>query len=383
MKYIVAVLCIVWSLPAFAADISAGLQRHDKSNDGRLDAAELRAYFLEFDPEIVRARAEGEAEAKLQERANDLAVDALTAFPTTISVTIKEASAFVNRRNRMLQPDVKIGWRTLAFRRMVLDTADPRGSRIRRPSVVSYIRNNEAADKDQINVWGGVQLFQYRRDFGLNKNHTLAVGVGIEAEVDGSKKSVDSTIEGGIPITYEWSSTGDSFLDSVAIGLTPKFGTDRAFNREVRELVLGVAPGISTLKLGYLQPIIGNRESGFGAWLAMQWQAGLLLEQGHIADAAGNEKLARLAASEPRYFRLTPTLSVALVPERLVPRLTLSSDYYQRFDETQDWSRGYSETRATYDLSKNIALTVLYAAGHKPPDFAKTSKFIVGIGILK
>lgn len=390
---LVSVLALLVFMPAASADaadqVIEQLARFDKNTDRRLDRAELVEYFLVHDKVITELRKKGMGEPALRTEAELRADDALSyQCATCDSVSFESAGDYVRDNLRVTTPrKLKIGWRGLSFRRFATDPADPRQlSPDKRPALFSYKRDSQATDKDQVNWLGGVQL--YRHVFDLTaapvNEHFLTVVPAVEADIDGSKAANETSLEFALPITYEWERLrgAERVLAGLTLTFTPKRLTDRRFDREGWEFTTEASvSSVPFLRAGYSTPLADGPD---GAALLFYWKPALRLETGKITDAAGNAKLAVLA-QEGTYSRIVPRITASARSERLLTGLSVGLDYFYRFHATDESDYDYGELRFTYDLTSDRSLSfgLVITRGHKPPDFVKTDRILVGFGFLQ
>jgi hypothetical protein len=360
----------------------------DKDRDGFLDRTELVAYFLANDPVVATLKTNGASEARLRSEAETRARDAMT-FESDLAAPVKidVAAAYVNRFATTLPPQkFRIGWPGFGIRRFVTDTVDPRSpKRDSKAAIFSYRRDNEATDKNQPNFLGGIQLGSWtsQLDSGQVPTHYLTVAPGVEADIDGGKKRTDSSVDIGIPISYQHTTTRRlALITGTTLTVTPKWNTDRAFERDVREVSISFAATSGRLaRAGYV--------TGFGddvsPALTISWQPSVLLESGKVVDPAGNTKLEAIQ-QEGAYVRAGPRISATLRPAVLSTRLVLNFDYFHRFGVAGKSVRAaYTESRAMVDVTPDgsVGVGVIYRRGHRPPDFGEINSVLVGIGILQ
>lgn len=246
-------------------------------------------------------------------------------------------------------------------------------------------RDENATDRDSINIFGGARL--YKNTWAINAKKSvprnlLTISTGIDFDLDGTKKPHENTIDFGVPLAYEWvaprGSTG--FFTGHVLTLTPKFGTDRAFDREVYNLdLLWSFTSERLLRAGYLTrfPRAALRPRATIAWVPT-----VQVELGNVADPAGN---ADLDARKGTFLRVAPRIDLTFRPIAIHERLSLALRYFYRIDLREDWQRPYGEATLAYDLTPTgfVAFTVAHRRGRKPPDFKDTKTTVIGIGIKK
>jgi hypothetical protein len=386
---LVMVLLVLCTAEMASAQTEETIRLYDANQDGRYDEVELTALFFDHDPEILQLRASGTPETALKKIARDRAVDVLTLRCDSCTIApLADVLLFVEERAWALGVTRKrLGWSTLAFRRFVTDTADPRQlSPDKRPFIFSYKRDNAATDKDQVNILGGIQAYKWLVNFGdVNiPRHFVSAAPGVELDIDGSKKPFESSIEFGVPLAYEYAREGRLAVSGFIASLTPKYLTDRDFERSGWEIVYeGSLNSLALGRMGYTT-WLGRSNGPSSAIFAIYWRPSFRLETREITDAAGNEKLAALA-KEGKYTRPTPRLTAVGRFERWLPALTLNFDYFHRMNGPDDLTYGYGETRFTYDLTadRTFSFGLVITRGRKPPDFARTDRVLIGFGFLQ
>jgi len=313
----------------------------------------------------------------MQETARDKAVDFLSAEsessdPVAINATtLARIKAFVDK-----SPGSKpVLWKGFGIKRFVTDPIDLRQGRQARPAIVSYKYDKEADRQSQLSFIGGVQLYSHSWGWpsgaGSGPTVFLTLAPGIDFDVDGNKKTEETTVSIGVPVSLEWVRESP-WLSDMALTVKPKFETDRKLKREVREVQFAWSFASQKLGNGYFTPL------GSGKF-KISWLPLVGLEVGKVYDAGGNENLQTLE-SDPAYVRLAPRISFSIIRERLV----FGMDYAHRFDLKEGWDRGYGEMSVTYDLNqkKNIQFTLYYRRGRKPPYFKQVNEFVIGVGFL-
>lgn len=373
--------------PVFAQTESE-VRAADADQDGRFDHAELLALFLGADAEIKAMRAAGAPSADINALAEDRAEDVLTyRCGDCATVSFSLVLAFIQERTwaRGVTRE-RIGWRTLAIRRFATDGADPRQVLPdKRPFIFSYKRDNEAADKDQVNLLGGIQFYKAVWALDPATEHFVTATPALEMEIDGGKKSHESSIEIALPLSYEYSRAGRARFAGFTTAVTPKFLTDRAFERRGWEVVVeGHIASTLLGNMGYTSWLGREPDTLSSSILSLYWRPSLRVETGRITNAAGNARLEALA-EEGHYTRLVPRIVVVARPERWLPALSITADYFHRFDGPEGKSAGYGETRITYDLTAQRAFSIglVITRGRRPPDFAPVDRILIGVGVLQ
>lgn len=398
MSRAAALCCCIIALaatprPAAAQDdtLVELLTMYDRDVDGRLDRAELTAFFLAHDKAIADLRAKHVDEPALRDEADLRADDALSyRCGSCMTVAIEQAAAFVRDSIRLTTPRrFRLGWKGLSFRRFATDPADPRQlGPDRRPALFSYKRDAHAKVPNQVNWLGGIQLFRLVRniDQGSVPHHFVVLTPAVEADIDGSKPANETSLDFGVPVTYEWERGGGrKVVSGFSLTVTPKRLTDRDFEREGWELATELSTSsVPLLRMGYTTAVADDVTGGRGALLLVYWKPSLRIETGEITDAAGNTKLEVLQA-EGRYSRVAPRLAATVRSERLLPGFTIGLDYFHRVRATRDADYGYGELRFIYDLNADRSLSVgmILTRGRKPPDFANTDRILIGFGFLQ
>lgn len=375
-----AVVIAITLAASLFGDTHAELRAYDRNHDGDLDRAELVAYFVSNDPER-----ENLSDPALRARADDRAVDILTAFRcercTGISIdAAADLVASVSPSTAKAEREKTKGpcewW---AFKRAVTDAVDPRGAETEFPAVFSYRRDKHKDDTDQLNLLGSVEVVNCRGEIGKLAGGTGGFAPSIELEVDGSTAKNENTIAVGLPVSIEWTRVATAFLPELGVTLTPKVSTDRGFDRRVYE-VSGEfwfhSPKL--LNAGYLTwfPRTAARNPSATLW----WRPRIIAELTNVSDAAGNEDLQKVAGTS---LRFGPRIDVVFKPLKLNERLSFGWKFFDRFDNDDSKWRSYSETSAMYDVNEEgtIAITALYRHGRKPPAMGPTDVWLIGIGI--
>ena len=367
---VVAALIFAALIPAEAlADTFHALVRFDANADGELDESELTSYF----------------EEKGNKDAEDRAGDLLTRFcDDCVTIPISKAAEVLARGNEeSVEPKRHVGaCRFLSIKRTVADEVDPRAAEGEFPSVFSYKRDTQAEDRDQINVLGAVEAFDCARDGGDPKilNITYGAAMGVDFDVDGSVEANENTIEASLPLFWQRVSIDpDAFVTQLKLTVTPKFNTDRDFDREVVEGSAALTfQSRRLLRLGLKSHLRSGDKAIFSVW----WQPVVQFEVGDIGDPAGNEDLAE---QDGQYSRLALRGDLILWPVMLSDRVAIKLKSTNRFNADESGSRSYTEATLAYDLtaSGSVALTAVYRHGRKPPDFSVKDQWLIGIGIQR
>lgn len=378
----VLMLLLFLATGAYGANSREQVAPFDSNSDGVLDKEEIIRLFL-----TIRGLPDSTESRKL---GADFAADMLSfRCSACTTVTIDDAVGFLDEKDRKaaleraIAEDKKrrIGWRGLGFGRFVVDTVNPRPTKFKAPFILSYRHDSEGKDKDQLNVLGGLQLWKGEWDFNDESTLTLATTPGIDFDVVGSKAAAESTITAGIPVFIRWVFDSRA-VESITLGLKPKFSTDRAFNREVPELNLSFTFTSPAIGAGVITPNPVIQDNGRLPPWGLFWEPAFEVETGEVRDAAGNEKLTAL---EPigSYERVVPRIKVMIFPYALSERLRFTGEYFYRFDPDENWERPYGEARLDYDLvmDGSLELSVVYRHGRKPPAFEDINDVLVGIGI--
>ena len=364
--------------PGEPGDVAA----YDANDDDQLDRVELKTYYLK---ELAATK-----EDATDKKADDFAVDVITSCSQctdTDKVPFNEAriiARFYVDRGKALKEikEFRIGWKGLGFKRFVVDSASPRSSRFEAPLVLSYRRNVKAAKHDQFILLGGIQLYEVAHDLESTGRSIVTASPGVDLDVDTGKKSSDSSIVFGLPLYYRQIWHPNSLLESVTVALAPKFGTDRAFDREVLEGTVGITPTSSVLQAGYIWPRAVLDDFGNRPWISISWLPTFQIEAGDVRDAAGNEKLEKIK-KRGAYARLTPRIDVSLYPWRISERIAFQYQYFQRYDVTGGKAYPYGEARFLYDLTFGglIQFSIIYRNGRQPPDFQQSNDLLIGLGV--
>lgn len=367
-RSILAFLLITLMSPAvFATDTYHSLLRFDANGDGRLTESELTVYFTD------------------QKNADpaDATVDLLTKFACTdcTSIAVLKAAVALDR-NRQAPSPPEAPIRPCDFftvNRTVSDDPNPRAPESEFPAIFSYLRDKHADDTDQLNILGSVKLLDCAKNAGDPKllNITYGGALGIDSDVNGSAKPSENTIEGSLPLFWRWvSKSAGKPLTGFSFTITPKFSTDRAFDREVYEVAIKTSirsPWL--LRMGLISNVKRDGRSLLATW----WQPTVQYEAGDVADPAGNEKLEKLKGN---YGRWAPRIDVIVWPCALNDRIALKANMTQRFN-VDGASHSYLEATATYDItaSGSLAFTAVFRHGRKAPDFAAKDQWLIGIGV--
>lgn len=391
MKRLFLVALLLVAAPNGHADVIPELLAFDENADGQFDQQELERYFLAHDADIAKQRKDGASAEKLGELATDRAEDALS-FPRGCedgcdAIPLDAVIAFMQERLRVtIKPtDPTFGWKGLGFERSVTDSPNPRQPKTSQPAIFSYRRDTEATDRDNFTFLGGVRLYKntWTLDPGAEPpRNFFTIAPGIDLDVDGTKKPHENAIDAGLPLSYEWVAPREStgLFTGHTLTLTPKFGTDRAFDREIYAADLSWSfSSLRFLRAGYTTRF---PRSALAPRVTLTWTPTLSLESGNVSDAAGNEELEKRKGT---FLRVTPRIDLTFRPLALHPRVSLGLRYFYRFDLREDWERPYGEASLIYDLTPtgSVAFTVTHRRGRKPPDFKATDATLIGIGITK
>jgi hypothetical protein len=390
MKRLAFLLVCLVALP-LRADVITDLAAFDENGDGLFDQAELQRYFLAHDPDIEKQRKDGASEATLAQAALDRADDALTFLPcggqACVAITLDTVLEFAQEHLRVSvkATDPKFGWKGLGFERSVTDTPNPRQTKTAQPAIFSYRRDENATDRDSVNIFGGARL--YKNTWAIDAKAStprnfFTLSTGIDFDLDGTKKAHENTIDVGVPLAYEWVAPGDSngLFTGHVLTLTPKFGTDRAFDREIYGVdLLWSFTSLRFLRAGYLTRF---PRTALRPRATIAWTPTVQLEFGDVADPAGNTDL---EARKGTFLRVAPRVDITFRPIALHERVSLGIKYFHRFDLREDWQRPYGEATLGYDLTPtgSVAFTVAFRRGRKPPDFKDIDTTLIGIGIKK
>jgi hypothetical protein len=361
------------------------LASYDADGDARLDAAELAKYFEKHDPIVAKLREGGAGAKEMKQAIDDRVEDALTFKGQATSISLDDAEAFVRQFWRATAVrKFKIGWTGLAFRRYLADPVDPREpDPDPKPTVFSYVRDDEADRKNQFSFLGGVQLWRKTWEFGKLKERVITIKPGIQGNVDGAKPTEKTTLSFKLPFDYIHVLDPAALIGSFAVNASFVKKTDRSFDRNVTEVEMWATLSSQPLgRAGFVTRLAGDARSGPAA--TFYWRPWVGLEAGKIHNAGGNKDLEALAA-QGAYVRVVPRVSATLRPLVISDRLRFSADYFHRFGLNQSLNEAYFEGRALYDLttSGNVALTVVWQRGHEPPDFGRTRRVLIGLGILQ
>jgi hypothetical protein len=352
------------------------LRRFDTDRNGRLDRSEL----IQF-----RLRASNSPGVAERAEAEDFANDVLSAtcprncssallldVIVTLQDEVRRAEVAVARKRR-------IGWRGLGFSREVVDNPNPRADKLKAPAVFSYRRDKQNEDDpDQLNLLGAIQLWSTGMDLG--NRFELNFTPGVDADIDGGKEANESSLTFGAPVFVAWVGPGTD-LEMISLALSPKFGTDRRFDREVYEFSATFSFTSEPLAAGFFYPDPVRDAAGKLPPVLFSWTPSLAVEYGKITDAGGNADLEAQAAGGS-YLRMAPRARMVIRPTALSENLRLTADGIVRFDSGER-AKAYLESRIAYDLvlDGTVQFTVLHRTGSKPPVFKHLNEFLVGIGI--
>lgn len=385
----VVLVCLL-SIVAIAQPSSEGVRsfapgepgdpaNYDADANGLLDRGELKTFYLKE----VASGADA-TDAKAEDFATDLLTSCEKCDPVPLARVRSSTRIIVQRRRAAKEAEAfHIGWPGLGFTRFVLDSVNPRpGKKFEGPLVFSYKRDTTASKHDQFTILGAIQLYQFGYDFEASGRSNLQVTPGADLDVDTSKSKNDNTISFGVPVYYTWMSAQRQLIDSLTLAVTPKFTTDRDFNREVVEGAIALTPTSPILQAGYIWPRAARDADGNLPWISLSWLPSFQLETGDVVNAGGNDKL-KAQEKDGAYVRLTPRFDLSIYPWRLSDRITLQYQYFHRFDVTEDFNHYYGEARFLYDLTFNglLQFTVVYRNGRKPPDFGQVNDVLIGLGL--
>jgi len=173
----------------------------------------------------------------------------------------------------------------------------------------------------------------------------------------------------------------DAFVESFTVGLTPKYVSDRAFRREVHEIVLHGGFSANALAAGFVRPKRVRNDGVKLPAVSWYWVPAAQLELGRVVDAGGNLQLLPLTGQ--RYVRLASRARVTIFPSAISEQLRVNADYWIRRDVEAAWWRTYFEGSLTHDIafSGKAELTLLFRRGRKPPQFTDLTEVILGLGV--
>lgn len=361
----------------------------DLNRDGSLGVGELVSLFMAHDPEFQKATAQGFTFNVRRRWAEDWAIDVATASPPATTVPVRDALRVIaglpSRAQKLYVLAVAaerprqgaLLWKSFQVRRKLEDLYDPRGWSEMRPAIFSYMRDEEAEDRDQFTFLGAVQFFSVPWQSGSRNFFNFSPAV--EMEILGAKPSNETSITFGSPIIWK-TVRRSKVLSSSILSLSPRFGTDRSFDRDVREIALGwtfasevIRSRFTTLKMANDKPV-----------LAFSWSPTVEVSTGKIEDAGGNEKLEALGVGKS-YTRALIGLNMSLAPRQLSQKLVLTIDYALRYDFDESWTRDFLSVGIAGDVTKKgtVQLTIVYRRGRKPPAFEDIDQFLFALGVLK
>jgi hypothetical protein len=340
-----------------------------------MDSSELASFAKAVNPKFSDAEAA------------DFALDVLSSFCSHNCARLKFDDFIIYLQNRARQSDEKRRadrnplWPGFAINREVVDAINPRADKSKAAAVISIKWNDEAQeskDKRQETVLGALRLLS--RNFGEGRTQ-LEMNTGVDFDIDGSKPKNETTISFGIPVSVSRIRKPDNWFESFALGLTPKWITDRSFNREVYEVALNGSFASAPIAAGFIRPAPVRRDGIHLPKVTGYWIPSAQMEFGTVRDAGGNAKLIPLEGHS--YTRVVPRAKITLFPNFISEQLQIDVDALERYDLTEKWTRPYLETRLSYDLVfKGVAqLTVVYRRGKKPPQFSKLNDVLFGVGL--
>lgn len=373
--------------PAFlvhADEMADQIKLFDSDHSETLSENELAEYARKHDPLVQKYIAEDRNTEFINNACLSFAEDALTMLPgERKEISLIEAELFVRRvsmANKKLE-DTTIGWKGLEFSRTLSDPSDPRKKQFYdRPLVLSYsVDDNREGQDGSFLLLGTIKLYTWT--VGPDNSPTQ-ISPGLELNVDSQKKANESDVALGLNVSHVITPSHPSFISSHTFGVTPTIQTDRDFQREAGDITLSYSFASEAIfRAGYVSYLgltkpISDKEPE----LKIFWKPELLLETGNIWDANENEEL-EIIEESGGYLRIAPKAQLVLSPSRLSSKLNITLDYVYRFDVEQNWQRGYLKSAVNYNISKNIALTLMYRNGRQPPDFADTDMVLFGIGL--
>lgn len=380
----ILIISLVFTGVIWGGDISSDLKAADKDHDGWLDRDELANYFLKYDKEMLELSDSGIKEEKLMEKALDLADDALSIRPSnSTKITLEDALSYIKRRASLKAKEREIKlWRGFRISRTLTDESDPRKQTMDdRAFVIAYSYDKNRQDKKGLfMLLGTVTLFDYAKDWSGGE---FQIKPGLDLDVDTSLEAVKDSVDVGLNFSLFWfNDNPDAILSSHVLSLTPKYRTDRNFNRTVYEAALTWSfASKQILRSGYNTWIGGGQKTPDDAWFRIYWKPQLGAEAGRVQDAAGSEALQQIK-DEGSYIRLSAGGKITITPLILAPKLSASASYTIRWDIRERWNKYYFTAEVAYDISKNVQFTVLYRKGAKPPFFMDIDAVLVGLGIL-
>lgn len=361
----------------------------DRDASGTLDyseAVELFSTALSRDP-----RAGQLSRLRLIQVAEDRAEDEVTRFGN-IGIPLAQVRPVSAIRATELAPATEEKARPLpwpcsgfAFKRSVTDAIDPRRSKTAAPVVFSVLRNeevDEGKERDQYTLLGGVQVCQLQ--WSLRPHHFLTFTPGVDLTSNGSDPVEKTTIAGGLSLAWDWTGrTAGGLVSGTTLVLTPRFITDRDFDREIAELGLSLTISSEVLRSGYYRYFGSELKEG-GQAFRWTWLPVLGLAAGEVEDAGGNELLLPLEGGS--YTRAKGALSASIRyrdPNRRLP-VSLILDLQNVVDLREDTDRSFGEVSLQHDLNRagTIQLTLAYRKGRKEPDFAPKDEILFGLGVL-
>lgn len=347
----------------------------DADASATLDRNELLMCFEKLD-----AAAQKAAQAATPKQIAAAAVDELLDFRAPpIRFEIAQARLDLRAARLATSEPKTIGGPRWTFGRQLVDALDPRKSSSNVPLVLSYVDDRETRNDAFVAV-GSITYLADHRD--LSRRWSQAILPTLESDITTKNNPADSSLMLALPVRWSWINPRydqGPIFDDLTIGIEPRYGTDRDLDREVLEVAMPFT--FTSRKLG---------RAGYYHWFGpgadrtqryrFFWQPTLTVEAGKINDSGGNADLEALRLAGD-YLRLAPALAFKLTLPYDAGRVTLGAGYTHRFDVEQGWDRGLTTAAIQYDLTSSIALTVSYRRGRKPPDFAETEEFLIGVGL--
>ena len=290
-------------------------------------------------------------------------------LPDRTNDTIKKI--FVNEKETEdLKPFLS---RHLKIVRKLGDPYDP-GFSVARPAIISYLRDEEADDRDQITVVGAVFLDDILLNPASSGPNFWRFTPGISVDSAGSSAAEKTSVTVSTPIEWTNASPGRDLSTSI-VSLSPRFQTDRDFDREVREIAISWTFASRAISSRFTRPIGGSFDRVF------RWSPKFEISTGKIEDPAGNEKLAALAQAGS-YTRILGSASFTIDFNK---KASFGLDYSHWWNLDGDsFDEGFLEISANYKLTDpgNWSLALAYRNGKKPPAFDKVDQLLFSIGIL-
>lgn len=378
------VVCLISEGASAAIDIDAC----DTNGDGLISEPEMAACLLSQDPKLKVMAQDTVAPAdKAKLEADELACDAICDQPQARrdangdeAIPIERARSYFRQRllNTREPRAFPTPWEGFKIGRKINDAPDPRAKKYDAGFVVSYADDRLAGD-DNFVALGDVQWWQFR---GASDSSQISLNSSLD--VSTKKHYSESSISLAAGWSKLWSydtSGGKRLLHDLTVGIEPKYITDRDFRRDVVEVGVRVAPSSQILNAGLNTHFGGGSTLGAVDQYVFYWQPTLSIEAGRVTDSGDNAALEAIRLSG-EYARIVPSISAKLSWPVSLP-LSLNLSYAHRWDEKQDWNRGFGSAGVQYDVTTGLALTLIYRKGRKPPAFEQVEEILFGVALTQ